>query len=141
MRVTNAWVTTTIRPEIKAMRATARARTVDIFSSNDSGSGSWYVVKNFEAGEWLLYSINAEPAIYTFELRASTSPDFPGSAYHIEIDDRAETGSIVLPDTGGWDNYQWIGTKLVVGVDPPLWLRIVVDKGSFNLNAIRMTLP
>ena len=112
---------------------------VDIFSSNDAGSGSWYVVKNFEAGEWLDYSINAATGFWFVELRASTNAAFPESAYHIEVaGTRSE--SIVLPDTGGWDNYQWVGkTKVLITDNGPWVLRIVVDKPYFSLNAIRVT--
>jgi hypothetical protein len=113
---------------------------VDIFRSTDAGSGSWYVVKNFEAGEWLLYEVNATPGIYTLELRASTHPDFPQSAYHVEINGTQVTPSIVLPDTGGWDNYQWIGTTQIA-LSGEQQVKIVVDNPYFNLNTLRLTMP
>ena len=111
---------------------------VDIFTSNDAGSGSWYIVKNFEAGERLVYQVNAAPGIYTLELRASTSPDFPWSAYHVDVDGVQVTSSVVLPDTGGWDNYQWIGATQIE-LSGEHMLRIVVDNPYFNLNTLRLT--
>src|SRR5262249_18000679 len=83
-----------------------RGEDVDIFGSNDGGSGSWYIVKNIENGEWLAYTINVSASgSYDIDLRASTSYAFPNSAYHIEIDGSNVTGTVVLPATGGWDNY------------------------------------
>jgi hypothetical protein len=85
---------------------------VDVFVSNDAGSGSPYIVKNFEAGEWLDYTISV-PANgnYDVELRAGTNFEFPNPAYHVEIDGVNATGTVTLPNTGGWDHYQWIGRK------------------------------
>jgi carbohydrate binding protein with CBM6 domain/carbohydrate binding protein with CBM35 domain len=112
----------------------------DIFLSNDTGSGSWYIVKNFEAGEWLSYPVSANAGTYTLELRASTHPDFPQSAYHVEVNG-TPTSSVVLPDTGGWDNYQWIGATQIALPAGASNIKIVVDNAYFNLNTIRLTLP
>jgi hypothetical protein len=114
------------------------AENVDIFSSNDAGSGSWYVVKNFEAGEWLTYTINVpEGGNYDIELRASTSVDFP-SAYHVVVDGANVTGSVALPDTGGWDNYRWLGKRTVSLTAGVHWLAIVVESPYFGFNSFRV---
>ncbi|MGH8635585.1 MAG: SBBP repeat-containing protein, partial [Burkholderiales bacterium] len=81
---------------------------VDIFVSNDPAGGG-YIIKNFEAGEWLGYTIDvASGGSYDIEIRASTHADFPNSAYHVEIDGVNVTGTVVLPTTNttGWSNFQ-----------------------------------
>ena len=114
---------------------------VDIFASNDAGSGSPYIIKNFEAGEWLAYSIEVRiDGSYDIELRASTQSDFPDPAFHLELDDVNITGTVVLPDTGGWDNYRWIGGKTVTVPSGHHVLKVVSERPYFALNSIRATL-
>ena len=114
------------------------AEDVDIFSSNDAGSGSWYIVKNFEGGEWLSYTISV-PASgnYDVELRAATHVDFP-SAYHVVVDGANVTGTVALPDTGGWDNYQWLGKRTISLAAGLHQLAIVVESPYFGFNSLRV---
>ena len=115
------------------------AEDVDIFGSNDSGSGSWYIVKNFEAGEWLAYTISVPTSgNYDVDLRAATHPAFPDSSYYIVIDDVNVTGNIVLPDTGGWDNYQWIGKRTIALTAGTHLLKLVSVQPYFGLNSFRV---
>ncbi len=113
---------------------------VDVFAANDAGSGSWYIVKNFEASEWLAYTISVPTGgDYDIMLRASTSADFPNPAYHVEVDGTNATGSVVLPSTGGWDQYQWIGKKTVTLPAGIHVLKLVSERPYFGLNTIRVT--
>src|SRR6185295_12035724 len=112
---------------------------VDIFRSNDGGSGSWYIVKNFETSEWLVYAISVPTSgNYDVELRASTHPDFPNSAYHLEVDGTNVSGTVALPDTGGWDNYQWLGKTTVALTAGVHTLTITAEQPYFNFNALRV---
>src|SRR5439155_524863 len=109
---------------------------VDIIVSSDSAGGG-YVVDNFETGEWLAYTVNvASSAQYDIELRVSSA--FPNSAFHIEIDGVNVTGSVLVPNTGGWSNFQWVGKQgvpLTTGVHV---LKIIADQQYFDLNSIRV---
>jgi hypothetical protein len=97
-------------------------------------------VNNFETGEWLAYTVNvATSGNYDIELRAATDLAFPNAAYHVEIDAVNMTGSVVLPTTGGWGIYQWIGKKTVPLTIGQHVLKIVSDRQYFNLNSIRIT--
>src|SRR6267143_1102214 len=110
---------------------------VDITVSTDSAGGG-YVVNNFETGEWLAYTVNVvTSAQYDIELRVSSS--FSNSAFHVEIDGLNLTGSILVPNTGSWNTFQWVG-KLGVPLTAG-WhvLKIVTDQQYFNLNSIRVT--
>src|SRR5207245_2291589 len=99
-----------------------------------------YVVNNFETGEWLAYTVNVATSgnYYDIELRAATNWDFPNSAYHVEIDGVNVTGSVVLPDTGGWSSFQWAGKKTVSLSAGTHVLKLVSDQQYFNLNQIRI---
>src|SRR5947208_2256611 len=109
---------------------------VDIIVSTDSAGGG-YVVHNFETGEWLAYTVNvASSAQYDIELRVSSA--FPNSAFHIEIDGVNVTGSVFVPNTGGWSNFQWVGKQGVPLTAGRHVLKIVVDQQYFDLNSIRI---
>src|SRR5260370_1369949 len=83
---------------------------VDIIVSSDPLGGG-YVVNNFETGEWMNYTVNVQAtAPYDIEIRASTT--FLNSAFHVEIDRVNVTGSVV-PNTGNWNSFQWIGKQSV----------------------------
>ena len=111
---------------------------VDIFVTNDAGSGSPYIVKNLEAGEWLAYTINVPTTgDYNVGVRASTQADFPNPAYHLEIDGVNVTGRVVLPDTGGWNHYQWnTGSNSIRLTSGTHVLKIVSERPYFMLNSI-----
>src|SRR6266850_3453977 len=109
---------------------------VDIIVSTDSLGGG-YVVKNFETGEWLAYTVNvAASAQYDIALRVTSG--FSNSAFHIEIDGVNVTGSVLVPNTGGWSNFQWVGKQGVPLTAGRHVLRIVADQQYFDLNSIRI---
>ena len=112
---------------------------VDLFLSNDSWGGG-YIVKNFTTGEWLAYTISV-PASgnYDIELRAATNFDFPNAAFHIEIDGVDVTGTVVLPDTGGWNSYQWVGKRTIALAAGTRVLKVFSDQPYFGFNAIRVS--
>src|SRR6267378_2708612 len=115
---------------------------VDIIVSTDStdSAGGGYVVNNFETGEWLAYTVNvATSAQYDIELRASNGNLSPPPRFHIEIDGVNVTGSILVPNTGSWNTFQWIGQTGVPLTAGTHVLKIVADQQYFNLNSIRVT--
>src|SRR5436853_4139764 len=110
---------------------------VDIVVSYDALGGG-YVVNNFETGEWLAYTINvAASAQYNIEIRASSA--LANSAFHAEIDGQNVTGSITVPNTGGWNAFQWVGKQGVPIAAGKHVLKIFADQQYFNLNSIRVT--
>src|SRR5437660_8504241 len=109
---------------------------VDIIVSSDSAGGG-YVVNNFETGEWLNYTVNAQTATnYDIELRVSSQ--FSTSAFHIEIDGQNVTGSVVVPNTGNWNSFQWVGKKAVALPAGQHVLKVFVDQQYFNFNSVRV---
>jgi hypothetical protein len=115
------------------------AENVDIFVSNDPAGGA-YIVKNFENGEWLNYTISVPTAgNYDIELRVATNVDFPNRSYRVEVDGMPVPGTVVLPDTGGWGTYQWTGRKTVSLTAGTHFLKVVSVQQYFDLNQIRVT--
>jgi hypothetical protein len=112
---------------------------VDIIVSSDTLGGG-YVVNNFQTSEWLGYTINALTSdTYALDLRASTNFDYPNSAFHVEIDGVNVSGTVVLPNTGGWNNFQWVGKTTFSIAAGTHFLKIVSDQQYFNLNQIRVS--
>jgi uncharacterized protein involved in high-affinity Fe2+ transport len=109
---------------------------VDIIVSSDSASGG-FVVNNFETGEWLNYTVNVQNATnYDIELRVSSQ--FSTSAFHVEIDGQNVTGSIVVPNTGNWNTFQWVGKKGIALTAGQHVLKVFADQQYFNLNSVRV---
>ncbi|HKO51070.1 MAG TPA: heparin lyase I family protein [Polyangiaceae bacterium] len=112
---------------------------VDLFVSPDPfGGGS--IVRFFENGEWLAYTIEVPTSgDYQIELRVVTHPDFPDSAFHVEVDGVDVTGMVVLPSTGPVNNYQWLGRTTIPLAEGKRVLKIVSERQFFDLNAIRIS--
>ena len=101
---------------------------VDIESSGDSGGG--YDVTSTVAGEWLQYTLKlSQSGPYRADFRVASAQTI-GGALHLEIDGQNVTGSITVPDTGGWQNWQTIwrdGINLPAG---PHVARLVFDSNG-----------
>ena len=71
--------------------------------SNDNGYNIGYAI----AGDWLKYSVNVTSSgTYTLSLRVSNRA--AGGQLHLEVDGRNVTGTVNVPNTGSWTNWQTI---------------------------------
>src|SRR5882724_2360620 len=87
--------------------AAYRADTIGLAFTNDGGGQ--YFVGWVNPGEWINYTVNvAQTSTYSLDVRAATGSQ--GGAFHVEADGVNVTGKVVLPGTGGWQNW----TDLVV---------------------------
>jgi hypothetical protein len=113
-----------------------RATDVDLEPAADTSGG--YNVGWVSAGEWLNYTVNVGASgLYTLEVRVA-SPGAGGS-FHLEANGVNITGSIAVPDTGGWQAWSTVeraGMALTSGIQT--W-RLVMDTagasgavGNFN---------
>ena len=115
-----------------------RTTDVDIESATDTGGG--YNVGWMGAGEWLLYSVNVATAgTYTLEARVASSG--LGGTFHVEANGVNVSGTMSVPDTGGWQAWQTI-TKPVTLTAGTQSIRVVLDTtgpsgGVCNLNFVR----
>jgi chitodextrinase len=115
--------------------ATRTSEDVDVFAPIGNSSG--LIVKNFETGEWLEYTINvAITGLYRIEARVATT--FPNSAFHIEIDGVNVTGNVTVPPTGGWGTFKYVGKGGISLSAGSHVLRIRSDLQYFDLDVIRI---
>jgi phosphatidylserine/phosphatidylglycerophosphate/cardiolipin synthase-like enzyme len=108
-----------------------RATDVDIESTPAGG----YDVGWVAAGEWLRYTVVVSTAgTYDLDIRVGSAG--VGGTFHIEVDGVDKTGSISVPDTGGWQTWQTIrvsGVTLDAGTQ--VW-RVVMDTNGSNSTAV-----
>jgi len=104
-------------------------------------SNGAYVVNNFQTGEWLQYTIQVPQAgTYRLELLVSRRWDVP-SRVHVDVDTQPVTGSVVVPDTGSWDVFWWVGLGSISLTAGTHVLRITADQEYFNVAAFRLLGP
>jgi endonuclease/exonuclease/phosphatase family metal-dependent hydrolase len=110
---------------------------VDVESTSLGG----YAVGWIGAGEWLKYTVNVV-ASGNYNVVARVASAGSGGTFHIEFNGADKTGSLRVPNTGGWGSYQDItaSVALAAGVQS---MRIVFDaNGSTgavgNLGAVRL---
>jgi subtilisin family serine protease len=114
-----------------------RQTDVDISADGLGGYTLGYVV----AGEWLKYSVAvATTASYALEARVAASGS--GGTFHVEVDGVNATGTLAVPNTGGWQSWQTITTPGIPLSAGSHMLRVVIDTNGAsgwwgNLNSLR----
>ena len=109
---------------------------VDIEGCGDTGGG--YDVDFISGGEWLQYTVNVTTA-GTYTLQARVASASTGGNFSVNIDGVNISGTMNVPNTGGWGTWQTISvttSSLTVGQHI---LRIAMG-GGFNLNYINFNL-
>ncbi len=120
-----------------------RQTDVDIQTASDVGGG--YALGYVEPGEWLAYRISViSTATYSVDARIASLG--VGGSFHFEVDGFEVSGSIAVPNTGGWQTWQTVSVPGVALTAGSHLLRIVVDaKGASgwlgNLNYLRFSAP
>jgi glucosylceramidase len=108
-----------------------RSDDVDIETASDVGGG--YDVGWTDPGEWLRYTVNVESdGVYQLDARVAALGG--GRNFHVEIGGKDVTGSISVPDTGGWQNWRTVSSPAFRLHAGPQVLRIVFDSAGGNLN-------
>lgn len=102
---------------------------VDIAAYPDGGYSVFWI----DADEWMNYAVLvAQTNFYTIGFRYTTP--FNGRTCHLEIDGQNITGSIFLPYTGGWNNWQ---TTFISNISIPSGqhiLKFVAETDGINLD-------
>jgi hypothetical protein len=121
-----------------------RYRTTDVDIENTSDTGGGYNVGWVAAGEWLRYSVNiGATGVYNLDVRVASAG--AGGTFHVEVNGVNVSGSVVVPNTGGWQAWRTIrvsGITLTAGAQV---LRVVMDTvgsttgatGNFNWLSIQ----
>ena len=78
---------------------------VDVETTSDNGGG--YDVGWVFAGEWLKYTVNVTTA-GTYNIQARVASSGADGTFHIEVNGVDKTGSMTIPNTGGWQSWTTI---------------------------------
>jgi len=118
-----------------------RQTDVDIEGTTDGGPG--HNLARTRSREWLQYTVDvAATGTYTFETRVAVVGS--GARFHLEVDGVDRTGSLAIPDTGGWQAWRTIVGPAVALTSGQRRIRIVFDTASAgggvgNYNWFRFT--
>jgi hypothetical protein len=84
------------------------------------------------AGEWLAYSVNvATTGSYTIRLQVA-SPST--GQLHLQVGS-ADTASVIVPNTGGWQNWTTVELLAMLTAGPQT-LKLMFDTGGFNVAGV-----
>jgi hypothetical protein len=99
---------------------------VDLHSTSDSSGG--YHIGWTEPNEWVEYTVNVQSSgIYKFQARLAINSD--GAQFRMEMDGSNITGSINVPNTGGWNNWQTVEKEVNLSSGEHI-MRVYYEKGS-----------
>ena len=107
-------------------------RTTDVDIARTTTGG--YAVGWIGAGEWLRYTVNVTSA-GNYAIVARVASAGTGGTFHIEFNGQDKTGSLRVPDTGGWSTYQDLPVvvSLSQGVQT---MRVVFDTDGASTGAV-----
>lgn len=109
---------------------------VDIQTCSDVITNG-YAVGWIEDSEWLNYTLkNVTEGIYSIDFRFSAQ--YSGSSVYIEINGKRATKSILLPSTGGSNNWQTRTFTNIIFPSGKVNLKIVFEKGGCNFNYFKI---
>ncbi len=85
-------------------------------------------------GEWLEYTVNvATSGTYSLDLNVATANS--GRKMRVLVDGKDVAGSISVPNTGGWNEWETVMTTVQLSAGKHV-LRVVFDVGGLNFNWI-----
>jgi hypothetical protein len=109
---------------------------VDIEGTSDAGGG--YDIGFTSAGEWLKYTANvASTGTYTFQARLATQNS--GETFHVEVDGLNISGSITVPNSGGWQTWETVSFTTPTITSGQHVIRFYEETGGYNINYFNLT--
>jgi hypothetical protein len=110
---------------------------VDIRGGVDGGGD--YQVGWTDTGEWLKYSVNISSS-GSYALTERVAAGASGGALHIEMDGANITGSISVPNTGGWDTWQSLTQTVSLTAGSHI-MRVYIEAPGFDMNWFSFSIP
>ena len=98
-----------------------------------------YSVGWTSAGEWLTYTA-AISTSGVYDIVFSIASAFDSGKLHLECDGVDKTGTIVIPNTKGFQNWQVVRSTVTLDAGQHM-LKLVVDGGLFNIDKIVFEAP
>jgi hypothetical protein len=119
-----------------------RQTDVDIEGTLDPAGGRWNIGK-IAPGEWLQYTVDVS-ADGPHDLALRVASAGVGGRLHLEVDGVNATGSIQVPNTGGWQTWSTVTVRQVPLQSGTHKLRLVFDAygpagGIANVNWLELT--
>lgn len=106
---------------------------VDIEETEDTDGE--YNIGYATSGEWLEYTVNvSSTGEYDLDLRVARDGD--DGELHIEMDGEDITGTIAVPNTGGWQTWETVTLNDINLDQGEHIMRIVFDSDYMNLNYV-----
>ena len=111
-------------------------RNDDVDKQPTSDTGGGHNVGWIADGEWLEYTVsNIESGIYDITFRVA-SPRSHSKSVEVSLDG-TNLGSVSVPNTGGWQNWQDITlTNVTIPAGSNQVLRVTTNGGLFNINYV-----
>ncbi len=100
---------------------------IDIEQTTDSGLG--YDIGWIKAGEWMEYTTNITSS-GTYDIEVRVARGGTGGNFHILFNGLDKTGTLTIPDTGGWQNWTTIKKTGVILSKGIQIMKIVFDTNS-----------
>jgi endonuclease/exonuclease/phosphatase family metal-dependent hydrolase len=113
-----------------------RSGNVDLAAAGGGG----YTVGWTDPGEWLNYTVNVTAAgAYTINFRVASVGQ--GGAFHLEMNGANVTGSVTVPNTGGWQAWRLVSRTVTLSAGQQR-ARLVMDTrgpsgGIGNIDSIQ----
>jgi hypothetical protein len=116
---------------------------VDLDSTTDTGGGANLAWLN--VGEWFEYSINVTTA-GSYNLDARVANAIAGGTFHIEFDGENKTGTLTIPNTGGYQTWTTVSKKGIYLTAGQHMMKIKIDTNGTsgspgNINYIQISTP
>ena len=103
---------------------------VDLEICTDVGGG--YNLGWLSGGEWIEYTVNV-PASGEYEINTRVASDATGGAFRVTFNGVDKTGDLVVPVTGGWQNWTTVSATVTLAAGPQI-MRFVALSDGFNVN-------
>jgi hypothetical protein len=101
-----------------------RSTDVDLQPASSGGYNVGWVMP----GEWLKYTVNvASAGTYTAQFRVASPTQ--GGTFHLEMNGTNVTGSLNVPNTGDWQNWQTVTATVQLAAGQQA-ARLVIDSGG-----------
>ncbi len=101
-----------------------RSTDVDLEAASGGGHNVGWAVP----GEWLAYTVNvASAGAYSAQFRVASLG--AGGTFHLEMNGSNVTGSLTVPNTGGWQAWQTVAATVTLGAGTQV-ARLVFDSSG-----------
>lgn len=111
---------------------------VDIGSISGVDKNNDFYIGWVETGEWLQYTVEVQQsAVYNFKLRMAS--ENASGLIRLQLDSRNLTGSIAIPNTGGWQKWQNVAIDAIPLEAGTHRLRFYFDKAGGNFSYFEAT--